>query len=96
LASSCHAPVCGQLCAAPTASSGKQSPGLFCDPPHTQQNGWIASFNGKLRDEWLNEEIFDSLADARCTRALWRYDDNNVRPHSLLGKKDARKSAPGA
>ena len=37
--------------------------------------------------ECLNEEIFDSLADARRTLALWRYDDNTVRPHSLLGNK---------
>jgi putative transposase len=33
----------------------------------------------------MNEEIFDSLADARRKPALWRYDDNNVRPHSSLG-----------
>ena len=52
-----------------------------CKP---QQNGSIESFNGSLRDECLNEEIFDSLADARQTLALWRYDYNNVRPHSSL------------
>ena len=44
-------------------------------------------FNGSLRDECLNEEIFDSLADARRKLALWRYDYNNVRPHSSLGNK---------
>ena len=42
------------------------------------------SFNGSLRDELLNEEIFDSLDDARRKRALWRYDDNTDRPHSSL------------
>jgi putative transposase len=57
-------------------------------------------------DECLNEEIFDSLADARRTLALWRYDYNNVRPHSSLGNKtpaEARRAlelldgiAPGA
>ena len=52
-----------------------------------QQNGLIESFNGSLRDECLNEEIFDSLADARQKLALWRYDYNNVRPHSSLGNK---------
>jgi putative transposase len=35
----------------------------------------------------LNEEIFDMLGDARRKLALWRYDDNNVRPHSSLDKK---------
>jgi putative transposase len=40
-----------------------------------------------LRDECLNEEIFDSLAYAHQSLALWRYDCNNVRPHSSLGNK---------
>lgn len=71
-----------------------------------QQNGYIESFNGSLRDECLNEEIFDSLADARRKLALWRYDYNHVRPHSSLANKtpaEARRaleqsegSAPGA
>jgi transposase InsO family protein len=52
-----------------------------------QQNGYIESFNGSLRDECLNEEIFDTLADARRILAFWRYDYNNVRPHSSLGNK---------
>ena len=71
----------------PGQLSGKQSAGLFSDPPHTQQNGLIESFNGSLRDECLNEEIFDNLTDARPKLALWRYDYNNVRPHSSLGNK---------
>jgi putative transposase len=41
-------------------------------PGKPQQNGYIESFNGSLRDECLNEEIFDSLADARRKLALWR------------------------
>jgi putative transposase len=57
------------------------------DPGKPQQNGYIESYNGSLRDECLNEEIFDSLADARRTLALWRYDYNNVRPPSSLGNK---------
>ncbi|MBL4930195.1 IS3 family transposase [Fuscibacter oryzae] len=78
----------------------------YIDPGKPQQNGYIESFNGSLRDECLNEEIFDSLADARRKLALWRYDYNHVRPHSSLGNKtpsDARRaleqsegSAPGA
>lgn len=71
-----------------------------------RQAGHIESFNGSLRDECLNEEIFDSLADARRKLALWRYDYNNVRPHSSPGNKtpaEARRAlelrdgnAPGA
>ena len=45
------------------------------------------SFNGSLRDECLNDQIFDTLADARGTLALWRYDYNNVKAHSSLGSK---------
>ncbi|WP_323042958.1 IS3 family transposase [Gemmobacter sp.] len=78
----------------------------YIDPGRPQQNGFIESFNGSLRDECLNEEIFDSLADARRKLAIWRYDYNNVRPHSSLGNRtpaEARRtlehsegSAPGA
>ena len=59
----------------------------YIDPGKPQQNGFIESFNGSLRDELLNEEIFDTLNDARRKLALWRYDYNNVRPHSSLGNQ---------
>jgi len=52
----------------------------YIDPGKPQQNGYIESFNGSLRD-------FDSLADARRTLALWRYDYNHVRPHSSLSNQ---------
>ncbi len=93
----------------------------YIDPGKPQQNGYIASFNGSLRDECLNEEIFDSLAQSsgkqrptlfsdpphtRRKLAIWRYDDNHVRPHSSLGNQtpaEARRTlelfngnAPGA
>ena len=50
---------------------------------------WFSStgFNGSLRDELLNEEIFDTLDDARRKLALWRYDYNNIRPNSSLGNQ---------
>ena len=57
----------------------------YIAPGKPQQNGFVESFNGKLRDELLNEEVFASLADARRALALWRYDYNNIRPHSALG-----------
>lgn len=56
----------------------------YIDPGKPQQNAFIESFNGSLRDELLNEEWFDSLDDARRKLALWRYDYNHVRPHSSL------------
>ena len=59
----------------------------YIDPGKPQQNAFIESFNGSLRDELLNEEMFDTLDDARRKLAIWRYDYNNVRPHSSLGNK---------
>jgi len=56
------------------------------------QNAFIKSFNGSLRDELLNEEIFDSLNDARRKLALWRYDYNTVRPHSSLGGQTQKQA----
>ena len=53
----------------------------------------IESFNGSLRDACLNEENFDSLADARQKLALWRYDDNTVRPHASLGNQTPSERA---
>ncbi len=55
------------------------------DPGRPQQNAFIESFHGSLREEPLNEELFDSLGDGRRKLAVWRYDCNNVRPHSSLG-----------
>ncbi len=63
----------------------------YIDPGKPQQNGFIGSFNGSLRDELLNEELFESLADARRKLAIWRYDYNNVRPHSSLGTERLHK-----
>jgi putative transposase len=50
-----------------------------------QQNAFIESFNGRLRDELLNETLFGSLAHARAALAAWRLDYNTIRPHSSLG-----------
>ena len=56
----------------------------YIAPGKPQQNGFSESFNGKLRDELLNETLFGSLADARAKLAAWRRDYNEVRPHSSL------------
>lgn len=57
----------------------------YIAPGKPQQNGFIESFNGKLRDECLNEHVFSSLAEARRIVEAWRIDYNTVRPHSSLG-----------
>lgn len=49
------------------------------------QNAYVESFNGRLRDECLNEHWFLSLADVRDTVEAWRLDYNGLRPHSSLG-----------
>ncbi len=49
------------------------------------QNGFVESFNGRMRDEFLNEIVFRNLAHARDLRAAWVTDDNTERPHSALG-----------
>ncbi len=56
----------------------------FIEPGKPTQNGRIESFNGKLRDECLNQEWFASLFHARCVLAAWQDDYNTVRPHSAL------------
>jgi putative transposase len=58
---------------------------LFIEPGSPWENGYIESFNGKLRDELLNREIFETLLEARILIEEWRREYNQVRPHSSLG-----------
>jgi putative transposase len=57
----------------------------YIQPGKPTQNAFIESFNGKLRDECLNETLFASLSDAREELANWQDDYNNHRPHSSIG-----------
>jgi putative transposase len=57
----------------------------FIEPGKPNQNAYVESFNGRLRDECLNEHWFLSLAEARDTVEAWRLDYNGLRPHSSLG-----------
>jgi len=57
----------------------------FIEPGSPWENGYIESFNGKLRDELLNQEVFDTLMEARVVIEKWRIHYNTVRPHSSLG-----------
>ena len=58
---------------------------LFIEPGSPWENGYIESFNGKLRDELLNDEIFTTLQEAKVLTEVWRRHYNRVRPHSSLG-----------
>ena len=66
---------------------------LYIEPGSPWENGYCESFNGKLRDECLNGEIFYSLKEAQVVIEQWRVQYNTVRPHSALGY---RPPAPGA
>ena len=57
----------------------------YIAPGKPQQNGYVESFNGRLRDECLNETLFASLSHARSVLSGWRHDYNHVRPHSGIG-----------
>lgn len=57
----------------------------YIQPGKPQQNAFSESFNGRLRDELLNETLFRSLTQARSAMEAWRTDYNTLRPHSKLG-----------
>ena len=58
---------------------------LFIEPGSPWENGYVESFNGKMRDELLNREIFYTLEEAKVLIEGWRREYNTVRPHSALG-----------
>jgi len=58
---------------------------LHIEPGSPWENGYVESFIGKLRDELLNGEIFDTLLEARVLTERWRREYNRYRPHSSLG-----------
>jgi transposase InsO family protein len=58
---------------------------LFIEPGSPWENGYVESFNGKLRYELLNGEIFDTILEARVVIEAWRRHYNTMRPHSTLG-----------
>ncbi len=69
---------------------------LYIAPGSPWENGYIESFNGKLRDELLDREIFDTLHEAKVLVERWRRQYNTVRPHSSLGyQPPAPAAAPG-
>jgi putative transposase len=79
-------------------SQDRQIEWHYIAPGKPQQNAFVESFNGRLRDELLNETLFSSLAHAREVLSFWKNDYNTVRPHSGLGNLTpvayANRSAP--
>lgn len=57
----------------------------YIAPGRPMQNGYVESFNGRMRDELLNETVFTSIAQARAVISAWKTDYNTTRPHSALG-----------
>ena len=60
---------------------------LFIDPGSPWQNGWIESFNARLRDEFLNGQQFDTLFEAKVLLGDWRHEYNHDRTHSALRRQ---------
>jgi putative transposase len=58
---------------------------MYIEPGSPWENGYIESFNGKMRDELLDREVFTTLQEARVLIEQWRKEYNQVRPHSALG-----------
>ena len=65
----------------------------FIRPGKPVENAFIESFNGKFRDECLNEHWFLTIQDARQTIEAWRREYNEERPHSSLGRRTPREYA---
>ena len=65
--------------------TGVRASTAFTEPGSPWENGYVESFNGKLRDELLNTEVFNTLAEAKVLIEQWRRHYNTVRPHSSLG-----------
>ena len=57
---------------------------LYIEPGSPWENGYVESFNGKLRDELLNREVFETLREAQVLIERWRREYNQRRPHSAL------------
>ena len=57
---------------------------LYIEPGSPWENGYVESFNGKLRDELLNREVYETLREAQVLTQRWRREYNQVRPHSAF------------
>jgi putative transposase len=71
---------------------------LYFEPGSPWENGYVESFNGRLRDELLDREVFDTLLEAKVLIKRWRKAYNTIRPHSSLGYRppapESRRPCP--
>ena len=75
---------------------GVRATTLFITPGSPWENGYVESFNGKLRDELLNRELFDTLWEVQVFTEQWRHEYNHQRPHSALGyRPSCPRCCPG-
>lgn len=58
---------------------------LYIEPGSPWENGYVESFHGRLREELLNEELFDTMWEVKVLLEQWRHEYNTIRPHSSLG-----------
>jgi putative transposase len=68
----------------------------FSRPGKPTDNAFAESFNGRVRAEFLNPNYFETLAEARRAAGIWRYDYNEIRPHSTLGNRTPKEFALAA
>ena len=68
---------------------------IHIEPGKPWQNGFIESFNSKVRDEFLNMEVFYTLAEAQVKTEIWRQEYNRIRPHSSLKYKTPEEYLQG-
>ena len=68
---------------------------VFIDPGSPWQNAWVECFNGRMRDEHLNGQLFDSLLEAQVLNEAWRIDYNENRPHRAHGWNTPAEFARG-
>ena len=66
---------------------------LYIEPGSSWENGYVESFNGKLRDELLDRETFYALREVRILTEQYRHTYNRVRPHSSLGYRPPESAA---
>ena len=66
---------------------------LFITPGSPWENGYIESFNGRLRNELLDLELFDTLWEVNVLVERWRQTYNRIRPHSALGYRPSTPEA---
>ena len=65
--------------------AGNEVGTLYIEPGAPWENGYIESFNGRFRDEFLDREVFYTVKEARVLAENWRLEYNDYRPHSSLG-----------